>query len=94
MWVDAARAEVGKACGARSLRQPSTVRVQNETMVGVGRRRKIQQRLEKPLDRNGVAKVLAAEHMTDLLRGVVDHHREMVGDANPLSSHDHIAGRR
>ena len=40
----------------------------------------------------GLEQVLAAHHVGDLLDRVVDHHGQVIGDAQILARQDHVAG--
>ena len=60
-------------------------------MVVIARRRQAEQRLQQAMDAGGVKQVLPAHHVGDALRGVVDHHRQMIAGRRLLARQDDVA---
>lgn len=54
-------------------------------------RRQAQRALQQNLPRRGIEQVGAAHHVADALRGVVDHHRQLVGPATVGAQQHEIA---
>ncbi len=60
--------------------------------MAIRRRRQVQERLQQALDVTGVLQVLAADHLGDPALAIIDHRRQVIGDAQILARQDHVAG--
>lgn len=60
-------------------------------MVPIDGGRQVQQRLKQALDMRRLEQVLAPDHLSHALVGVVDHHRQMIADPQVLARQDHVA---
>ena len=67
------------ACAPFCLDSLLAVGGQHQRRVQVARRRQAERALQQDLARRVVGQVLAAHDVGDALRGVVDHHRQLVG---------------
>jgi len=61
-------------------------------MVAIGGGRQAEQGLQQALNVTGLQEVLAADYEADALPGVVDRHRQVIGDADILAGQDDVAG--
>ncbi|SKW99425.1 Uncharacterised protein [Mycobacteroides abscessus subsp. massiliense] len=58
--------------------------------MGVRRHRVAQQRTKVGLAGRGGQQIIAAHHLVDALRVIVDHHRDVVGDHTVAAAHHEI----
>ena len=70
------------------------VLVQDQAVMGIGRRGKIQQRLQQPLDMSGGQQIFAARHQIDALERIIHHHRQMIGGRHVLARQHHVAEQK
>ena len=83
------RSDLGERHGAVPLGQPRSVLVEHQRDVRVRRLRIAQQPRQVGLPRRRRQQVVTAHHLVDALRGVVDHHGEVVGrDAVAATDHE------
>ena len=92
--TDPAGADRGQGLGRVPLGVAFAVRSHQQAVVAVGRRGQAEQRLQQPLDMGGLEQVLAAHDVCDLLDRVIDHHGQVIGDAQVLARQDDIADQR
>ncbi len=85
-------ANLGQGLALVPLGVALAVRSHQQTVMAIDGRGKPQERLKQPLGMDGLEQVLAANDMIHALQGVIDYHRQMIGEPDILAGQDDVAG--
>src|SRR3984893_339119 len=84
-------AQVTQAFGQGRLRQLAALGIENEPVMVIDRLRQAEQRLQQAMDAGRPEQILAAHHVADALKGVVQRDGEVIAGRDFLARDDDVA---